>query len=296
MSKSLSRSIRAGLLGIVLLVAGAGCGAAGAPRTDPSAEPRVGPTLSLVDLTKFSLPLDRFVLSPVNLTLSTRAEFILTDDCMKRFGLALPPQVASGDPSMNYSRRYGIFDEALAAKRGYRGPADSGPKVTPLTPQAEAVATGQGQRSYAGKQVPEGGCVGEARRVLMEGVREVPARDLGSVLANESWERSKQDSRVRAVFTSWSSCMKLKGYDYADPMAAVGNPVFGTKEPSPEEIKVAVADVRCKREANVVNVWATVETAYQEMALKQHSKELAAIRAHFEAQERNAEKIIAGRG
>src|SRR5205823_14551075 len=49
---------------------------------------------------------------------------------------------------------------------------------------------------------------------------------------------SRQDSRVRAVFSAWSSCMREAGFSYADPMAANDDPAFATEQPRSEERRV----------------------------------------------------------
>jgi hypothetical protein len=282
-------------LAAVLAVA-SGCTQSPERETANQGEPPIGALLVIADLSTFTLPLDPYRQARQNLDATTKAEGVLMRQCLRRFGFEPPPDRAPSAAATGYQQRYGITNGDQAAARGYHGPprpAEEGPSADVLSPAAQAVMSGDGQRSYAGQQVPEGGCAGEARRKLAEGVPQVEDKNFGSYLASESWERSKVDSRVRAAFVDWSACMKRAGYDYADPFKANDNPEFGDAEPTAGEIAVAVADVRCKKEANVVSIWATVETAYQQRSVEKHGEALAAIRKNFEAQEKNAAAVLA---
>jgi hypothetical protein len=85
--------------------------------------------------------------------------------------------------------------------------------------------------------------------------------------------------------------MKRSGYRYATPRDANRNKAFndGRKHRVTElELGTAVADVRCKREADVVNVWAGVETAYQKLAIAQNRAALTAVRRAVDTRLKNA--------
>jgi hypothetical protein len=87
--------------------------------------------------------------------------------------------------------------------------------------------------------------------------------------------------------------MKQSGLDYADPMKAIDDPAFRTPTASQREIQVAVADVRCKKATNFVNVMASVETAYQQRAVKTNADALKVIKENIAIRERNAATIPA---
>jgi hypothetical protein len=114
---------------------------------------------------------------------------------------------------------------------------------------------------HRGKPVPEGGCMGEARRALVrdgavgeaEPVRRI---DTASVL------RAMEDPRVRSAFDQWSACMEKRGHAYDDPWQAINDKAFRGPGVTPREIATAVADVACKRETNLVGVWYAVDAAY----------------------------------
>lgn len=46
--------------------------------------------------------------------------------------------------------------------------------------------------------------------------------------------------------------MRRAGFDYADPLVAHRDPVFQGERPSGQEIAMATADVRCKKEVDLV--------------------------------------------
>ncbi|MGH3717348.1 MAG: hypothetical protein ACRDRI_00610 [Pseudonocardiaceae bacterium] len=259
-------------------------------------EPVIGQSLTIADMNMLVLPLDPYRRLSGNLQASTKAEQLLLSHCLKRFGFDVPPQISpSAQPSGN-AQLYGIVDTQSAESRGYHGPTHNvgeQPQADPYSPAAHAVIIGEGQRSYGGQQVPEGGCLGEAERTLAEGAPTVEDPILADRLANESWLRSQQDSRVLKVFAEWSTCMKRAGFDYVNPRKANNDPEFVSGEPTSKEIAVAVADVRCRNQVNLRNVWATVHAAYERRALERHAAALAVMKKNIETREKNAAAVLA---
>lgn len=293
------RRLRA-VAGVLLagLLATAGCSSTQA-KVEPPGEPPIGPLLTVDDLAAFALPLDAYQpwSKKTGADTVTRAEHVLIDRCLRPFGLNLPPWQAPQGPGRTNERRYGITDLELARSRGYRSPpkppdAETSQPATP--PAVQAVVTGQGRRTYAGMKVPDGGCVGEARRALANGGEPAVDLDLPNRLATQTWEQSKQDSRTRRAFAAWSACVARAGFDYPDPLAALGDPMFSTAEPTAEEIAIATADVRCKKETKVVEVWATVETAYQREAIEDDAESFERIARQLEVRRANATAVLAG--
>lgn len=88
--------------------------------------------------------------------------------------------------------------------------------------------------------------------------------------------------------------MGRSGFGYVDPMEANRDPVFRTEQPSEQEIATATADVRCKKEVNLVNIWARTETAYQRRALEDHADQLEIIRKWLEKEMENSAQITTG--
>lgn len=286
-----------GALGVVA------CGSSGAGPGDEG-EPQLTSPLVVTDMNTFSLPLDSYRFQPANLSLTRKADSVLVDQCLRRFGFdPPPPTVIPTSTGTGNGQLFGIVDEERAKTRGYHGPVQQPEDVAEAerdqerwTPAMRAVATGQGQSTHGGQAVPEGGCYGEASRELAEGSPAPANEQLGDELSAQAHTRAQQDSRVRKAFTEWSACMNRAGYDYTEPSNANNDPRWWTDRntSTPDEIAVATADVRCKREVNLISRWATVETAYQKRLLDRNAEALAMIKRSFEARERNAAAVLAG--
>ncbi|MFC7531528.1 hypothetical protein [Actinoplanes sp. GCM10030250] len=292
---------RAGALPAVLALAALSLGACAAGEAaDEGGEPRIE-VVEVGDLRAFALPLDEHKAYGVSRQTVLQANKLLFEKCMKKFGFTPPadPAADAATPKVQgIERRYGLADAASAKGYGYHLPADvESPK--PAAPSGEtsaayeSVAAGEGPRTYGGQPVPEGGCAGETRRRLAEGTPEVPDPRLGDRLRQESFDRAEADSRVQDVFTKWSECMRRSGFDYADPGKAVNDPAFVTDKPTGREITVAVADVACKKEVNLINIRAAVEVAYQKRAYEQNSEALTVLREYWQAHARNAAQVVA---
>jgi hypothetical protein len=263
-------------------------------------EPATGRMLDVTDLRTFTLPLDPYRFTDANLPKNAKAEPVLIRQCMRGFGLDYEIPAAAAPTVVGAERRYGLADEEAAKVHGYHLPLTSqpdrtGPSAKAAQPSAEAMAVlrGEGQSSYGGQRVPDGGCVGQARRKLAEGAPKVHDERLGDELARQSYFRTREDSRVQRANLEWSACMKQAGYDYADPFKAVNDPQFESEVATPREIAVAVVDVRCKKTSNLINVMASVETAYQQRALTRNTRALEVIKENMAARERNAAAVLA---
>ncbi|MGN9810657.1 hypothetical protein ACTMSW_14995 [Micromonospora sp. BQ11] len=264
---------------------------------DPQGEPAIGDPVSITDLKTYSLPLDAFEASPMQNVELDRARLLLLEDCLKRFGfdLTLPDPVPP--PYTGNERRYGLADLDAARTRGYHPPREALAKrvdsVPKLPPAAEAIASGEGVGSAQG--VPKGGCLGEAQRKISANA---PATDdpmLAEALSSQSYEQSRNDSRVLGAMSKWSDCMRRSGYEYDSSDQAINDRRFHTEEPTALELAVASADVECKNEADLVEVWATVEVAYQQRSLEQNRDRLRVIEQILHTQLSNAASIAARR-
>ncbi|MFJ4539913.1 hypothetical protein ACIP39_28685 [Streptomyces tibetensis] len=234
----------------------------------------------MLDPVGLRLPLEEYQFSDAQWARVTSAQQILAAMCMRRFGLRYAPVENEGRSPVRSrtDRRYGLADPGQAWAHGYQLPADgTGPVSRPVLSDDQAtVLEGRGvdhgpERSPApvrhrGKPVPEGGCMGEARRALVRGgavgeAEAVRRIDTVSVL------RAMEDPRVRSAFDRWSACMEKRGYAYDDPWQAINDEAFRGPAVTPREIATAVADVTCKRETNIVGVWCAVDAAYQRRML-----------------------------
>jgi hypothetical protein len=182
-------------------------------------------------------------------------------------------------------RRYGLTDVRLAATDGYglgaRDPATRAPEERPVpTPEQRAALEGAD------------GCI---ERVEAQQRRNSPPgvdRDLPLRLATESFTRSRDTPRVRAVFETWSACMRAEGHDYADPLAAASDERF-TGPATPAELTVATADVECKRKTNLVGVWFAEERAIQRDLVAANRPALAEVRQANATEVSQARRLLA---
>lgn len=250
--------------------------------------------LTVGDLRTFRLPLDRYRLTRAEATTVSRARNQLFAGCMRRFGFELELPASGGQvPVVGNEQRYGVDDEAEAGRHGYHPPTPppAQAREPSLSAAAEAVADGSGPGSYRGRRVPAGGCLGQALRTLRRG-GPVPAdAGLAERLALESYVRTSEAGPMLAVFARWSACMHRAGFDYPDPRAANNDPAFRTRRPSGRERATAVADARCKREVDLVDHWATVETAYQRQQVAQHRAQLEVLARALQTRVRNAGRV-----
>jgi hypothetical protein len=282
-------------LSVWVAYAVAGCAVARPADRSDAGEPAIATRLHVPDLRTFTLPLDSYRVTLADSRDMDRAKRVLVNACLRRFGFGyqLPPP-SGHSPIVGYERRYGLADEETAKTRGYHvpdQPKDPADKEPPAA--VSAVIRGTGQSSYNGVSVPDGGCSGEAQRKLAEGTTQVRDERLADNLSLENFQRTWADGRVRAANGGWSACMKQSGYDYTDPMKAIDDPAFQTPTAGQRETGVAVADVRCKKATNFIDLIASVETAYQQRAVQTNADALAVIKRNIGIRERNATAILA---
>lgn len=282
-------------------------------------EPEVGPTPTVTSAAQLRPPLDAYRITRKDYIALQRAAWLLTRDCVRRFGgeYTQPESaVVANLPGFenDNDRRYGLFDPDSAAKRGYNvPPSDTGVsepgggdgtdpqagKSDGWNPSAAELLLVRGVSAGAdtptdanGKPLPKGGCAGEADRTLAKDVKK-PANDkLGGELSIQAHKRSEADSRVRAVMKRWSDCMARGGFTYQTVWEPNDYPwpvVAGETEKA-----TAAADVRCKRETNLVGVWYAVETAYQRRLIDDNAEALTKLKDYVEATNRNAARVVGG--
>lgn len=256
----------------------------------------------VLDSRSLRLPLDAYRLSAGEQVRVTDAEDRVVRVCMHRFGLTPPrrPDTAPLGPTTHTERRYGLTDPKLAARDGYhlgnRDPRTAPRRPTPhLSPAQELVlfgsAAGSARHEYAGRPVPEGGCLGAADRRV--GVDD-EAADLVDKLDAASVLDARHKPAVKAAFRDWSACMRADGFDYAMPWDPANDPRFTGRTSSPTEIRVATADVACKKKTNVVGVWYAADVALQRVSIDRHRYALRHVEANNRYQLAAAAAILAG--
>ncbi|MEN3609169.1 hypothetical protein AAH979_06425 [Plantactinospora sp. ZYX-F-223] len=261
----------------------------------PQQEPAIA-VISVPDLKSLALPLDAYLPTREQAAVLLTAENNLKLECLRRFGFALSVPAAQPRPLAVNERRYGVTSEEDVASYGYRVPPEyvvERQKEPELSAAALSILTGDGQNSYQGQAIPEGGCTGEARRKIAGGAATPADPDVAQNLKAEALSRARHDSRMVAIFAEWKACMARSGYDYSDPFDANDDAQFASGESASDaEISTASADVRCKKDTNLVNVWVAVDVAYQNRAIEQHSEALNTAKQLLETRLRNAAKVV----
>ncbi|MFE3787493.1 hypothetical protein [Streptomyces goshikiensis] len=298
----------------------AGCADPGGGAAE-GGEPPLG-TVELNPATaSISLPMDAYTDSEAEAVRMGRVQEGLVSRCMARYGFAYEgPRPAAGPAGAASEDRhrylFGLADPAYAAAHGYdkgaatgmtggkrekppapqlsdsayavmhgerRGAAPAGGRAPDAATEEEAAGTDSGIE-VGGRRVPAGGCGREAYRKLY-------APTKGSVdllftfgLASEAHDRSKRDSRVAGVLAKWSACMDKSGYTgIKSPYDVVDGLGLQDDKGGARAVAAATADVTCKREVNLVGVWAAVEKAYQERLVEEHAQTLALYREQRDA-------------
>ncbi|WP_345428222.1 hypothetical protein [Actinoallomurus vinaceus] len=242
-----------------------------------------------VEARRLTVPFDTYNFSPAEATTLDSAENLLVRDCMRGRGVTweVPPLPVDADSAPPNRRRYGVIEPRIADLFGYHMPPD-GPTVT--TYKARVSAWEKGLSSKA--QEAEKGCSQEAEDRLSAGTPKVN-ESLFNQLIFKTFDDSQHDAEVVRVFRSWSGCMAGAGFHYADPLAAITDDRWSTDNPSPQEVRAAQTDVRCKTKTGLVATWAAVEQRIQSEAIRAHAKDFQALKASKVGQLEAARQVIA---
>lgn len=294
------------LVGCMLVAGGAACDSGDRP--DKVEEPAIT-TIPVVHTgAEIVLPLDAYLADDATQQSISAALNILVRRCVEGFGLEFPVSLGGGSSAaagLDNSRRYFVFEEAVAQKDGYHISQQQREEIDrvsteraanrgkQLSSEVQNIVEGKGPTVFNGKPVPQGGCGREAATKL-GGNKASTASVNVQGLRLESYSRMLADSRVAAVNALWSKCMKEQGFDYPDTKSANDDRRWSADEPTKLEIDTAVADAKCKREHNVVGIMLTVETAYQKRIIDQKITELNEIKEFYAVQATNAAQVIAG--
>ncbi|GAA1583143.1 hypothetical protein [Actinoplanes couchii] len=279
------------LTAAMLLTAGCDAGTESASGSEPAVQPT-----TVVDVRTLTLPLDPYRPDRKQERQLEYGRMLLALKCLRQYGfdVSAPPIAKPFALAVN-ERRYGVTSEAEVAVYGYRPPFEDGerPEEPEMSKAALSVLTGKDVQIA---DVPEGGCRGQANRELSDGLDpDAVDWDLAQMLSAKSLKQSEADSRVQAVFGKWSECMKRSGYSYKNPDAVDDDPVMNSGSLTEQEIKTAVADVKCKKEVDLIDTWVAVDVAYQNQFLEKNEEGLAALKAQLDTRLRVAAAVVSGK-
>lgn len=273
----------------------------------PTAVPElaIGPVTAIASGQDISFPVDAYKANSASENLVLSAEYKTMKSCIARYGMTFePPASAWKVPATNhdYDRLFGLINLVEAQKYGYHtgetllpdGEAvpHSKPAADPSESAPNYLAVAMGDPSVPkvnGLQVPNGGCISEARSKLGD---TPAAQALYENTVDYGLAQSDADRRVVAAFGSWSTCMKNAGFSYATPMDAIDDPRWATTTPSGTEVKAATADVECKVSTNLTGLRAAVATAWQHHYINAHAAQFAAMKSGFDQQVAKARAIL----
>ncbi|WP_030770791.1 hypothetical protein [Streptomyces sp. NRRL F-2664] len=272
------------------------------PLVDRAKWPKATPERGLAR--GLTLPLESYMQTFEETVVLDGAVRRLQEQCMADYGLPvqLPVEGTNPPPSdndANMERRYGLTDRDAAAVHGYGLPDEAAEPVRQKVPQLEpaefevltgrklpaAAANGAPQQSperardaYNGKKLHEGGCTNWAARQIAK-----PSQDdltFVSELNGTSFTESMKLPAVTKALGAWAQCMDAKGHKgLTTPFDAADRVPHVQGRPSPEEIAIAVAEVDCKSQTGLVDVWFKEESRLQTALIAQHLGTLDPIRS-----------------
>ena len=181
----------------------------GVPPDRLASEPPVAAIPARVDVREVELPLDPYELDPRDRLTVSRAHLALMADCLGRHGIDIEIPEPRPIPWARHEQQYGLTDEERAARHGYHVPGITDRPRWREPPLPDDIADDW---------------VDWARHRLNQGAPDLPQPQLAQMLGLRAHLLSRQDSRVRAVFSAWRRCMRQTGFSYPDPMAANNDP------------------------------------------------------------------------
>ncbi|WP_433515258.1 hypothetical protein ACQP2T_06340 [Nonomuraea sp. CA-143628] len=274
----------------------------GPPTADPLPEPTLGAIPVVTSRTPMAMPLDPVMTSLSDIALLDKAGELKATDCMHSLGFTDWTPTTLGalteDKDMD---PLGYLPPADVAQSGYpstfidrSSDTNASQAVSPSSDALRAYLGGEDQTA-AGTAVPAGGCAAVGDTQLKGSATVLPVDP--RMLAGEAMSSAMRDSRMQAVFASWSACMAGRGFQYDTPFDAQNDSRWGertaTTVAGTEEKSVAAADAACEQAINLVGHYKAVETAYQKQLLDAHRSELTTALSIFNTWVSNAKSIIA---
>ncbi|MEV7777760.1 hypothetical protein [Kitasatospora sp. NPDC088351] len=302
------RIVAAGALTAVAV----GCSSTSQHGSTTAEPPALGQIQTITDPTQIVLPTDPYMVTSAQIKQVTQAQDAVTADCMRDFGFTAKPTTVLGADTaamarLTRSRLYGYFDVAKAKTLGYdrfaqTDQVNQDAAQAPPASVAEQTAlsgndptTRQPVTTLNGKPLPPGGCFQKGRDALKDDSLLID----DSALPEGGPKIPVNDPRIVEAYATWSQCMKSKGFDYKDPIGAIGDQKWKTGRPAngstnPDEIAAATADIDCKIANNTVGVIVAVQTAYDKKYIEANAAKLTAYRQQTEDLVRRAAHIASG--
>ncbi|CAN5317997.1 hypothetical protein BH09ACT2_BH09ACT2_04340 [soil metagenome] len=295
--------------GIGLLIALSGC----APVPPKPDAPLRESNASLLATHQLADPLAAYAQDPTVLITVQRAVDVLSTQCMKHFGNFTVKPANYNDLAASFvegdSRLYGITDPIVAAQYGYL------PATVPLVPDPPEETTDEFRLIYLGlrrgqnpaqvsdtqspgtgrgKQIPAGGCLGNARKAITGEITGRPQgqASLGFELDVTAWAEAWTDPETTRAKSDWSNCMAAHGYRMFDPLNDA--PTRAAGPASKSEIQQALTDISCKKSTNFISRANTVNARFAQQALLANTMALQPSKSFNEEALQNAQAALNG--
>ncbi|MDQ1017873.1 hypothetical protein QFZ43_004422 [Streptomyces afghaniensis] len=287
MSQDMGRPLHITLLACALLVGATACGGHESRGERSAPEPAsVSPGSDFAEASSLEgyleLPIGKYAFTPEELDLISRAEWKLTRDCMREYGLTYELKRAESPAKYHpgSNRRYGVLNSKVASLYGYHFPetASSG-KQADLSEKQLLALNGRPNQTVEvnGRKVPEGGCLGRVKSDIRGKYTYAKGAEVASSIAVDSFTESLKSPEVVKATRAWSRCMKDKGFSYGTPLQALGAAENSGKEVTKREISVATADIDCKTRTGLVKIWSGRESDIQKSLIEENKKDLALL-------------------
>lgn len=301
----------------VALVALTGCSAADRPPdtsayTDGSRVPKVEKEWDIPEL-----PLAAYEFSDSDTKRMSQAQARLAQRCMADFGFAdfpldpaLPGSMTTvggqlvavamatpfGELDLDEARRWGYgWDPKTSARASVK-------KDRAMTDAEYRVlynADRSTGRTVEGREVPEGGCSGQAATRLTKGVEDTTRMYTYTSRRSQALAKEvRKDPDVSEALGAWARCVEDKGFTrYAGREEAFRDKAWhrgddGNTRRTRRERDTAVADIECAREHNTVGAWWAGEARAQSADVEKHRAAYEAVRRDQDVVRDNVRDVL----
>ncbi|MBN6052984.1 hypothetical protein JYK22_13685, partial [Nonomuraea sp. RK-328] len=238
------------------------------------------------DVRALRLPFDAYKRTEADIERIQRAADVLVGRCLEEQGYRpRPARPAVAMVEAPNRRRYGVMEPEVAARAGYRAP-----RTSAETERDRADRERGGYRNAMERTAGHRCLQAAMDRLHVTGVDSpVLAR-----LEREIFEQTRtKDAGVASALTAWRSCMRVRGQkEYADPLAAAADERWKDPGAAKAETAAAAADVACKKETGLVEVWRRAEDRLQSAALQQHAADFAQVGQALEKERAEASRLV----
>lgn len=238
------------------------------------------------------LPLSAYRLTNREQSDARHADSLLVRACMEKAGFSWYAPVTPLRPDP-LRRRYGVIDPEVAQLYGYHPPPDE-ISARIAGRRLEILKNPEADKAYHGPEKNrQQGCAARAGQELSPRVEEI-TNTLADRLSWQSLEASAKRPEVVAAHRAWQKCMSARGYHYATPDDAILDKAWNLESSviGEKERAVAVADVACKYEVDLVEIRVAAETDIQREMIAKNASGLKTLDEKLRAYRKNVRSVL----